>query len=364
MKSLDSQNVDPCNVDARNQVSTNHVSSIKDCTNKDAVFAAAKAAVAQAQTIAICGHTSPDGDALGSGLALALGLKELYPDKKIVNLLADSKRPSLIYSFLAGIDEMVQASDYAETPDLFIACDLSVSHRLNDAEAICARSASRLILDHHPCQDPFAEISYIRPSACAAGIIIYEFLRYLGAVITPKIAQNLLCAIITDTGRFQYQNANPECFQAAAELVSLGASPCVVSQHIYENAQIGYLHLKAEVLKRITTFHNGEIAYSYATQADFTRLHVPLEEAEGLVDAVRTTRGSKIVLFLKESHDCSIRANLRSKSDIDISGVARFFGGGGHAKAAGFSLSGSVDDAFAQVLPKLEELLSTSEERA
>ena len=172
MKSLDSQNVDPCKVDARNQVSTNHVSSIKDCTNKDAVFAAAKAAVAQAQTIAICGHTSPDGDALGSGLALALGLKELYLGKKIVNLLADSKRPSVIYSFLAGIDEMVQASDYAETPDLFIACDLSVSHRLNDAEAICARSAHRLILDHHPCQDPFAEISYIRPSACLSLIHI------------------------------------------------------------------------------------------------------------------------------------------------------------------------------------------------
>lgn len=335
--------------------------SDKELSHKMQVFAALKELVEKSQTIAICGHTSPDGDALGSALGLALGLRSLFPDKHIVNLLADSVDPGHIYSFLPGISQMVHAGDYAETPDLMIVVDLSVSHRLNDAQAVLKRAHATAILDHHPCEHPFGDVSYIKPDAAAAGVVIFDFLRYLGVSITPDIAQNLFCALMTDTGRFQYQNANPEAFEVASQLVNFGADPSVVSLNIYQNASLGYLHLKALVMGRITCFCNGKIAYSYATRADYVRFGVSLEESEGLVDAVRCTSGVEIVLFLKEVCDATIRGNLRSKSEIDISGVAASFGGGGHKAAAGFTIDTSLDEAFSLVLPKLQELITQKE---
>lgn len=316
-------------------------------------FSALKEACEKAQTIAICGHTSPDGDALGSGLGLRYIIQRMWPDKSVVNLLADSKNPGRVYSFLPGIDTLVHAADYAGTPDLFIAVDLSYIHRLNDAQAVCERSHMQAILDHHPCDAPFTSVSVIEPTAAAAGVVVYAFAQFLGVNLSKDIAQLLFCALMTDTGRFQYQNANPEAFRVASDLVCAGASPAEVSLNIYQNATLSYLHLKALVMGRIATFGQGKIAYSYATLADFERTGATLEESEGLVDAVRSAAGAEVVLFLKEIADGSVRANLRSKTQRNIAHVAEAFGGGGHAQAAGFSIQGSVDEAFAQVLPYL-----------
>lgn len=319
-------------------------------------FLALKEACEKAQTIVICGHTSPDGDALGSGLGLKYIIQSVWPEKTVVNLLADSKNPGRVYSFLPGIDTLVHAADYADVPDLFIAVDLSYAHRLNDAQAVCERAHAQAILDHHPCDEPFSSIAVIEPTAAAAGVVVYAFAQFLDAHITKDIAQLLFCALMTDTGRFQYQNANPQAFRVASDLVSFGASPAEVSLNIYQNATLSYLHLKALVMGRIATFSKGRIAYSYATLADFERTGATLEESEGLVDAVRTAAGAEVVLFLKEIADGSVRANLRSKTHRNIACVAEAFGGGGHAQAAGFSVQGSVDEAFAQVLPYLSRV--------
>ena len=142
---------------------------------------------------------------------------------------------------------MVPASRYAGSPDLFISVDLSVDARLNKALPVLERSRRHVIIDHHPCETHTGEAFVIRPQAAAVGVIVTEYALHLGVRLTRPIAQCLFCAIVTDTGRFQYQNADPESFQAASLLVDAGASPAEVSLNVYQSFSLSYLHLESEI---------------------------------------------------------------------------------------------------------------------
>ena len=323
---------------------------------QDDAFDRISALIEQSQEIAICAHTSPDGDAIGSQLGVAMIINAKWPQKHVVNLLADEDPVPRIYSFLPGSQTLIAGSAYEGTPDLFISVDLSVDHRLNMAERVLARSGRHAIFDHHPCDGDPGDASIIRPSAAACGVIITEYARHLGVRLTADMAQCLFCAIATDTGRFQYQNADPESFTIASILVDAGASPSEVSLNVYQSFSLAYLHLESVVLGRIATFAGGKIAYSYATFADLERTGASLDECDGLIDVVRSVYGSEVALFLKEIPGGKVRGNLRSKNSIDVSRVAVQFGGGGHKAAAGFTVEGDLDEVFASVLPKLQEL--------
>ncbi|MGI6229635.1 MAG: DHH family phosphoesterase [Tractidigestivibacter sp.] len=312
--------------------------------------------IADANTIAICAHTSPDGDAIGSGLALAEVIRNVWPGKRVTNLLADPDPVPRIYRFLPGSGTFVHVDDYAVDPDLFICVDLSQASRLADAKAVMDRSKKIAVFDHHPGSDQYWDAGVVRPDAAATGVIISEFCLNVAHEMTPTIAQNLLCALVTDTGRFQFQNADGEAFETAAMLVEAGASPSDVSLHVYQSNRLAYVHLAAKVMARITTYSGGKIAYSYATAKDIADAGVTLDELDGLIDFVRSIDGAEIALFLKEVDGGKVRGNLRAKTDHDISVIARELGGGGHAAAAGFTLDGTVDEVFSQVLPRLEAL--------
>ncbi len=314
-----------------------------------------------ASTIAVCAHTSPDGDALGSELALIELIETRWPNKTVVGLLADDDVVPRIYQFLPGADRLVRAASYEGSPDVFFCVDLSQPGRLADAEAVLARSAHAVVLDHHPSGEHFWDAGVVRPEAAAAGVLVAEYALHLQGSLTPSMAQCLLCALMTDTGRFQYQNANGEAFRVASALVDAGASPSEVALRVYQSDRLGYLHLSATVMGRITTFERGKIAYSYATSADFAATGVPVAECDGLVDLVRRVDGSEIALFLKEVPGGKVRGNLRAKSDRDISCVAREMGGGGHPAAAGFTVEGDIDQALSVVLPKLRALYAQEE---
>lgn len=322
-------------------------------------FARVAHVMGEARTVAICAHTSPDGDALGSELALAEIIRARWPHVQVTTLLADEDEVPRIYRFLPGADQLVCAQEYTDVPDLFVAVDLSSKGRLNLAVPVLERAGAAAIIDHHPCEDAFCEAAVIRPSAAAAGIVVCEFALYLGVDITATMAQSLMCAIITDTGRFQYQNADSEAFEAASLLVQRGASPSEISLNVYQSFRLQYLHLKALVLGRIKTFEGGRIAYSYATQADLVRTGAALDECDGLIDMVRSVEGAEVALFLKTIPGGKVRGNLRSKGAHDVSKVARLVGGGGHQAAAGFTVEGDIDEALSKILPSLRELIST-----
>jgi len=337
----------------------------KDNTERESQekgFAAIKELIDGAHRIAICAHTSPDGDALGSVLALAGIIRAGWEGKQVDCLLADDAPVPRIYEFLPGAGDMVRACNYEATPDLFIALDLPTIDRLNQAAEVCRRSHKIAVMDHHPSREPFGDASVVRPDAAAAGVIVTEFALWLGIDIDPDMAQNLLCAIITDTGRFQYQNADDEVFCVASHLVEHGASPSEVSLNVYQSFRVQYLHLKSLVLGRIKTFENGRIAYSYATQADLDRTGADLDECDGLIDVVRSVEGCEVAFFLKTVPGGKVRGNLRSKGELDVSGVARLMGGGGHKAAAGFTSNTDIDETLAAVLPHLRALVRQKEE--
>lgn len=319
-------------------------------------FNAIERLIESSDTIAVCAHTSPDGDALGSQLALSGIISTRWPGKEIVNLLADDTDVPRIYRFLEGADTLIRASEYDGCPDLFICVDLSAPSRLANARSALARSSRVAVIDHHPATESFWDAGIVRPDAAAAGIIVCEFARHLGVVLTPGEAQCLFCAVATDTGRFQYQNANSEAFEIASELVAAGADPSEVSLRVYQSDRIDYLHLEARVMGRVRTFEDGRIAYSYATLADLEATGVDTSECDGLIDTVRRVDGAEVALFLRQSGSV-VRGNLRAKGNLDVSTVARAMGGGGHPAASGFTSELDLDETLNRVLPILRELV-------
>ena len=320
-------------------------------------FAAIRQLIEGARDIAICAHTSPDGDALGSVLALAGIIRSAWDGKSVTCLLADDAPVPRIYEFLPGAADMVRARDYAAAPDLFIALDLPQIERLNEGADVCRRAQNVAVMDHHPSREPFGDARVVRPDAAAVGVIVTEFALWLGVDMDADMAQNLLCAIVTDTGRFQYQNADGEVFRVASLLVEHGASPSEVSLNVYQSFRVQYLHLKSLVLGRIKTFEDGLIAYSYATQADMDRTGADLDECDGLIDVVRSVEGCEVAFFLKSVPGGKVRGNLRSKGALDVSEVAHIMGGGGHRAAAGFTSDADIDETLATVLPPLRALV-------
>lgn len=314
------------------------------------------ALIDEASVIAVCAHTSPDGDAIGSCLALAELIERRWEGKRVDCLLADDDVIPRTYAFLPGSDRLIRATAYEGEPDLFICVDLSSPSRLAEAEAVLRRSAKVAVLDHHPAEAEFWDAGVVRPDAAAAGVVVAEFALHLKERLTATMAQNLLCAVVTDTGRFQYQNADGEAFEIASLLVDAGANPAEIALRVYQSDRLAYIHLCAVIMGRISTFEQGRVSYSYATAADFKANDVPLAECDGLIDLVRCVDGSLVSLFLKEVPDGKVRGNLRSKCGIDISGIARELGGGGHKAAAGFTVEGTIDEALSAVLPKLHAL--------
>lgn len=316
-----------------------------------------RALVEGAHEIVISGHTSPDGDALGSGLGLGLGLANRWPEKRVVNLLADEAQIPKVYAFLPHSDRFVPSARYDGVPDLAIAVDSPGLDRINASADVFRRAKHVVALDHHPLSAPFAELDIRDTSAASASMIVYRLLREMGAPITPEVATCLFCGLVTDTGRFQYQNADAAAFHVASRLVASGAVPSNIALHVYQSKRLAVMRLESVVMSRIRTTCGDQVAYSYAYADDLKGFGVDKDECDGLVDIVRQVEGVRTCLFLRQDGPEEVRGNLRSKCELDISGIARALGGGGHPAASGFTFHGTVDEAVQTVVPMLEELV-------
>lgn len=310
-----------------------------------------------AQTIAISGHTNPDGDALGSLLGLGASIRAQFPDKRVDFLLADDGPIPRVYRFLPFAGDLEPAVIHTEVYDLFISVDVPTLERLEDSAAVAKRALGRVVIDHHPTREEFGDATVRVTSAAATAVLVEELLDATGWPCTPQIATCLLTGLMTDTGRFQYQNANPSAFACASRLVDAGAEPARIALEVYQSQRLEYLRLESIVMSRIETRSGGRVAFSYAYASDLDECGVKPAECDGLVDIVRQVGGTELCLFLRESEPGVIRGNLRSKGKLDISGIAVELGGGGHAAAAGFTFHGTIAQAAEAALPKLEALL-------
>ena len=298
------------------------------------------------QEIAICGHVNPDGDALGSALALGAFLRAM--GHQVTNLLAKGTTPPGLYHFFEGY-EFVPAAAYEAVPDLFIVVDAPNRERLNDAEEVFERARKTLVIDHHPNYSGFADYYFGDQDASATGILVWRLIRASDIPVTREMAEYCYVALVTDTGRFSFQNTTAEAFEAAAEMVRAGVDPAKINMLVYDSLPLGSLQLDSRLISRIAYAAEGRVVYSWVTEVDFEELDISRDETEGLPTILRSIRGTEVAILLREEGG-RIRVNMRAKGDYDVGEFARRFGGGGHQAAAGFTLKASLDEAKALIL--------------
>ncbi|MDI6900394.1 MAG: DHH family phosphoesterase [Anaerosomatales bacterium] len=310
-------------------------------------------ALASARSIVVASHVDPDGDAIGSTLALWHALQTT--GATVLPVLARGTTPPATYAFLPGSSAYRQAGA-VPPPDVFIALDTPNLARLGEAAEL-ARAASFLVfIDHHPDGDDVGHVRIIDTAAAAVGEMLFDIIPALGLSVDKAVATCLFTAVMTDTGRFSYGNTSPRSLEIAADLVRHGADPSAIFRAVYESRSPGALRLIGRTLSRITLAAGGAIAYSWVTDDDLAETGALPEETENLVDQVRALGGADIVFLVKESAEGQ-RVSLRAKGAADVGSVARRFGGGGHAAAAGFTFSGDRAALLDVLVPALAEVL-------
>jgi bifunctional oligoribonuclease and PAP phosphatase NrnA len=288
-------------------------------------------------------HENPDGDALGSLLAMTLALRSLGKDATMY-LAGQAPLPGE-YAFmdLSGLKRELPP-DAADR--VLVAVDCANESRLGPDPEILHNAPYTIDIDHHHDNTQFGDVNLIVADASSTGEVLRDVFRELDVALTPEIAEALYIALVTDTGRFQYANTTPKALRLAAELVEAGADVHRVFQGVYENVQFAKLKLLARALERAQVYEGGAVVVSYLLRGDFADVGAPEPYSEGIIDYLRAVEGAIMAVLIREpprSDGPLHRVSLRSSSDeLDVSAIARKSGGGGHRQAAGFSSEASV----------------------
>lgn len=299
------------------------------------------------QRFAILSHVRPDGDALGSQLALALSLRELGKTVRVWNEDGMLEK----YSFVPGANLLSKPPSAPEDVDVALALDTAIQNRLGNTLPAIRAAKIWINIDHHPSNPGYGDIVYIDPTSPATGQIIFELIKSQNLPLTRQIAENLYVAISTDTGSFQYPNTTAHTFEIAAELVRAGVDVGRVSQQLYENFPRRRSELLRELLATMRFEAGGRVA-SFSLSSSLARqLGVLPEDTEGLIDHLRAIRGVIVAVFFEELPDGKVRVSMRSKSeDVDVRTICQKFGGGGHILAAGARVRGTLPEVRAKIL--------------
>ena len=317
----------------------------------------AAAAITSAPALALACHVIPDGDALGSMLALHhLSLLAGKPS------FASWPEPFVVaphYRFLPGLDATSPPGEFPAAPELMITFDCGSIDRLAELGEPARAAADLVVVDHHSTNDGYGTINLIDPTAAASAVVVRRLLARLGWDLDRDAALCLFTGLVCDTGRFQYSNTTPEVFALAEELSEFDLPIAEVTRKLFEEHRLAYLHLAGTALSRAELDPDRRFVATWVTAEDLAHHGVEVEETEGLIDLVRRTSEADISCVLKETPD-GVRVSLRAVSDFDVSAIATAFGGGGHRAAAGFS----SDLPMADVLARIRELIPPVDLRA
>jgi phosphoesterase RecJ-like protein len=306
---------------------------------------AVAAALREHDRFLVVTHENPDGDALGSLLATTVVLRQLGKDAQM--FLYGSAPLPREYGFMR-LDGLLR-----ELPDdigerVLVAVDCAKADRIGADPAPVERAKLVIDIDHHHDNTRFGAVNLIVADASSTGEVLRDVFAELGVELTPEIAEPLYTALVTDTGRFQYANTTPKALRLAAELVEAGADVHQVFQLVYESVEFAKLKLLARALERARVLEGGRIVVSYLVRTDFAEVGAPEAYSEGIIDYLRAVEGSELSALIREPprddgpvHRVSLRASI---DELDVSAIARTFGGGGHRQAAGFSSDASIDE--------------------
>ena len=310
------------------------------------------AALRAHERFVVTSHDNPDGDALGSLLATHLALRSL--GKESVMVLGGPAPLPAEYGFL-GLERhgLLREAPLDLSDRVLVAVDCAQESRIVEQRLVEAAPLT-IDIDHHHDNTRFGDVSLVAPDASSTGEVLADVFAGLGVVITPEIAEALYTAVVTDTGRFQYSNTTPKALRLAAELVEQGADVTKVFVEVYESTPFPKLKLLARALERARELADGRIVVSELRRRDFEDAGADEPYSEGIIDHLRSVDGAELVALVRELPAGSATArkgSLRSHPDgVDVSAIARSFGGGGHKRAAGFSTDLTMDEITRRIV--------------
>jgi bifunctional oligoribonuclease and PAP phosphatase NrnA len=313
----------------------------------------AVAAITDAASLSLACHIGPDGDALGSMLALhhlcrAQGKKSVasFPEPFVV---------APHYTFLPGLDTITKPADFPSAPEVMITFDCGSLDRLGGLAAAARAAGELIVIDHHLSNDRYGTINLVDSDAAATAVVVRKLAHDLGWQLNRDAALCIYTGLVTDTGRFQYSNTTPEVFALAEELSTFDLPIAEMTRQLFERHRFAYLQLVAACLTRATLDTKLEFVASWITAADLQHFGVEIEETEGLIDLLRRAAEAEVSCILKETPE-GIRVSLRSLSRVDVAALAGRFGGGGHKYAAGFTVPGTVESVVEEIKAALRSL--------
>ncbi len=302
--------------------------------------------IKKANTIAILTHESPDGDAIGSSLAMYLALNQL--GKKSDLIISEIPKA---FNFLPGINEVKKENDKSNY-DLVIALDCADLKRLNSSEKIFEEAKITINIDHHGSNKMFADYNYVDPASPACA----QILNYLNIDITKEIGECLLTGIITDTGGFQYSGVNSETFEFTSWLLNKGVNVSDIYRKVLQVKSKPHFELRKLVIDRLEFIDDGKITFTYITEKDELKVGAETGDHEGLVEVGRDIENVEVSILLRETEK-GFKASLRSNEYVNVSDVCIMFGGGGHPRAAGCLLPYSLEQAKQKIINEVKNNL-------
>jgi phosphoesterase RecJ-like protein len=307
-------------------------------------------AIRSRQRFVLSSHSRPDGDSIGSQLAMVYALRALGKEAIAVN--ADPAPPPLM--------------QFPGVPDIRIApavdgeFDAAIIMECSDLARTGVSGLDRsfvINIDHHPGNTGFGQLMWFDSSAAACGEMVFDLVKALGVPLSREIATHVYLAILTDTGSFHYSSISPRTFEICRATIEAGVDPVLVARNVYDSNSMGRLKLFGAVLSAMQIDGTGRIAIVYLDHEMAREAGGTYEDTEGLINLPLTVKEIEAVVFFKQTEGEQYRVSLRSKGDIDVGGVAKTFGGGGHKNAAGCTVSGAIDALQKLFIAKIEDAI-------
>ncbi|MDO5362910.1 MAG: bifunctional oligoribonuclease/PAP phosphatase NrnA [Eubacteriales bacterium] len=300
------------------------------------------------KTMAIAGHIRPDGDCVGSCMALYAYIKKWYPEIQ-ADIYLETPKP--VFGYLAYMDEVKSEASGEKEYDLFVTCDVSARDRLAVAGDYFEKAKKTVCIDHHVSNPGFARINHILPDASSSCEVLYGLLD--PEKVDREIAQAVYTGIIHDTGVFQYSCTSPETMRIAGELMKTGFDfTGIIEKSFYQKTYIQN-QVMGRVLAESILLLDGKCIVGYMKKKDMDFYGVDGADLDGVVSQLRLTQDVEVAIFIYEKNTQEFKVSLRSNGDVDVSKIAVFFGGGGHVKAAGCEMAGSMYDVVNNITAEL-----------
>ena len=305
--------------------------------------------IKQAETIVILTHESPDGDAVGSSLAMKLVIQAL--GKKADVIIPEYSR---IFKFLPLAEE-IKTESKIEQYDLAISVDCATMKRLAQNQYF-ENAKKTIVIDHHGSNNMYGDLNYVNPVSPACCEILASIAEYFEIKISKELGTCIMTGIITDTGGFSHVGITPDTFEYTAELIRLGVNVPDIYKRVLKTNTKANFELTKRVIDRMELLEDGKVSFTYINSKDEEEVNAETGDHEGLVDIGRNIEGVKVSVFLRQKqNENAYKISLRSEDGINVSDICIIFGGGGHPRAAGALIQGSLEEVKEKIMKEIKK---------